>query len=364
MTQSALVVHWGRTGGGPAFTLELVRAMRAGDPGVGAQYNADADVAGELSAAAPGSMAVRTYRDRLTFVTHSWRLLVNGIATRRHVRRHRVDRVVTAMESVYQSLVVPWVLPRGVTYVVVVHDAQEHPGDEHVLKRVGRRFELRRADVVVTLSQSVTDALVRDHGVDASRIRTLFHPAAAVSIAAGRPGPRATPVVGFVGRLLPYKGLDTFVDAARLVRQAEPSARFGIWGDGPEGAAPRGTDLVDWNVGWVAPERLLAVIDSLDVVVLPYAEASQSGIVGLAMARGVPCVVTPVGGLSEQVASGGCGIVAEDVGAEAVAAAVLDVLRDRGTYAALSHGGLAASRTTRSWSAFAAAIAAVSPEAA
>ena len=59
-----------------------------------------------------------------------------------------------------------------------------------------------------------------------------------------------------------------------------------------------------------------------DVLVLPYIEASQSGLIPIARALGTPVVVTPVGGLPEQVIHGASGVVAQRVTPAAVAEAI------------------------------------------
>jgi glycosyltransferase involved in cell wall biosynthesis len=285
------------------------------------------------------------------------------VRLRLFVRRNGVRHVLSSMEHVYQSLVVPWALPRGVRYTTVIHDAQEHAGAEHVVRRWGRRAELRRADVVVTLSRSVTEDLVRG-GLPAQRVRTLYHPAFGV------PGPRPAarrlpeerpPVVGFFGRLLPYKGVVLLLLALKVLRSRGINVDARIVGDGPE-ARLRGTELgehASWSVGWVEEQDVDAVVASFDVLALSYAEASQSGVVAHAVAHGVPVVATPVGGLLDQVGTAG-GVVATAVQPEAFAAAVADLLDDPERYHLISRSMLA-SADELSWGRFVRGIPGLTP---
>jgi glycosyltransferase involved in cell wall biosynthesis len=59
-----------------------------------------------------------------------------------------------------------------------------------------------------------------------------------------------------------------------------------------------------------------------DALIASHIEASQSGVVAAALGAGLPCIVTPVGGLVEQIADGETGMIAEEATASALAAAV------------------------------------------
>ena len=60
--------------------------------------------------------------------------------------------------------------------------------------------------------------------------------------------------------------------------------------------------------GGLVDEEVAKLLSSVDLIILPYIEASQSGVIPLAFALGKPVVVTNVGGLKEQVPDG-CGLI-------------------------------------------------------
>jgi glycosyltransferase involved in cell wall biosynthesis len=59
-----------------------------------------------------------------------------------------------------------------------------------------------------------------------------------------------------------------------------------------------------------------------DALIASHIEASQSGVVAAALGAGLPCIVTPVGGLIEQITDGETGIIADETTASALSAAV------------------------------------------
>ena len=62
------------------------------------------------------------------------------------------------------------------------------------------------------------------------------------------------PVIGFVARLDPWKGLEVFLQAAKLVSERVPSAHFLVVGDAPQGfeVYRKGCCRLPTISGWVA----------------------------------------------------------------------------------------------------------------
>jgi glycosyltransferase involved in cell wall biosynthesis len=79
---------------------------------------------------------------------------------------------------------------------------------------------------------------------------------------------------------------------------------------------------------YVPADEQAALFREAAVVVLPYLEASQSGVVPIACAFGKPVVVTDVGGLPEVVEDGVTGFVVAPGDETALADAIVRVLSD------------------------------------
>jgi glycosyltransferase involved in cell wall biosynthesis len=273
---------------------------------------------------------------------------------RRFIKAHEIDVVFSPMDSIWQSLSLWLYLPRSVAYVSGIHDASAHPGDRHPLKDACRWLEFRRADVVLTYSAAVA-ATIAERRLTRAPVMSTVHGAFKAPGEAPRE-PRSAPEgrewrLGFFGRLLRYKGLDLFVDVVRRLAEMGMPVRGVVFGDGDGGDVISGAQGVpiDWHIGWVAADDVNTVVASMDIVLLPYVEASQSGVVSLAMAEGVPVVVTPVGGLAEQVTETACGVVSASVDAAAVADVTHTLINDSVRYQSASRAGLAAAQTIYSW---------------
>lgn len=353
-----LWVHWGRTGGGPRFLADLVDGdLAAGDlptrtDNAYLSWNPDAEIAprlAETGTRCAGDFPVRTYTSTLGVILGVPRLVWNSLRLRRWLRTQKIDRVVCVMESVYQSLALPVLTPRDVEYVACIHDATIHPGEENILQILGKRNELRRADRIVTFSDAVTRAL--SDRVDVP-VATGSHPPFDLQDAATEPRELPDlPVIGLFGRLQQYKGIDIALAAAKILRdRGVPPFELRITGSGPEERLREtglGSQAV-WDTRWIPEEEVTDIVRGMDVMLLPYTEASQSGPVTLALAHAVPCVGTPVGAIPEQLE--GFGSVSADTTPESVADALEPLLTDPDLYRELSAGAVRRVAEQPDWS--------------
>jgi len=345
-----VLLHWGRTGAGPRLTYELARALCARDDvRVAVSHVAGTERDADLSRLGVQRLAVATYATAWTALLALPRLAAHVVRFRRFLRAVEADVVVSPMYSLWQSIAIRLLLPRRVALVATVHDATPHPGDDHPVKRWARAAEIRRADAVMTLSDAVAAALRQRRGPRRPVFVTVHGAFAGSRPAAARTAPRNDPLVlGFFGRILPYKGLDLLLDATQELRRSGVDVTTRVHGAGDvSSTGPR--PGVEWHLGWVPEESTNEVVSGFDVLVLPYREASQSGVLAIALAEGVPVVVTPVGALAEQVRATGCGVIASEVSAPAIAAAVRELLDDPERYAACSRNALAAASAGHGW---------------
>ncbi len=174
------------------------------------------------------------------------------------------------------------------------------------------------------------------NGVDTGR----FHPR--VAPADGRR--RGRPVVLFVGRLDPRKGLGVLLSAMTGLRRAVPEAELWVVGDGPLGARFRREaaslgDAVRF-LGAVPSDALPHYYAAADVVVSPATGNESFGIVLLeAMASGRALVCSDIDGYRSVVTDGEDGVLVPPQDAAALADTLVAVLRDPERRAMLAHAG-------------------------
>src|ERR1700722_11206341 len=167
------------------------------------------------------------------------------------------------------------------------------------------------------------------------------------------------PIVLMFGLMRPYKGIDVLLDAWRGVEGQEPieDAELLIAGmprmdiSALRAAAPAN---VSFDPHFVTDEELPAYFERADLVVLPYLQADQSGVLFTALAFGKPLLLSDVGGFPEMQSTGAARIVkAGDP--RALGKALRELLLDRATLTEMCVRARAAANGRYSWRAIAAA---------
>jgi glycosyltransferase involved in cell wall biosynthesis len=215
---------------------------------------------------------------------------------------------------------------------LTVHDPVPHPGDAAAVgsTRRLRRAIRRRADLVFVHSGELALELAAT-GETAAPIEVIPH---GVGAAATAPLPDP-PSLLFFGRMSHYKGLDVLLDAMPAVWERLPELRLTVAGEGDVAAHPLLADeRVECRFEHVPEAAIAPLFAAATCVVLPYRQASQSGVGSLAREHGRAVVATEVGGLPELVGEDWGRLVAPEDPA-ALAAAILELLETPGLAAAM-----------------------------
>jgi glycosyltransferase involved in cell wall biosynthesis len=237
--------------------------------------------------------------------------------------------------------------------VLSAHDIlprEARPGQREAQRRLYEHF-----DAIVVHSEHGRARLTGELGVDGERVHVIAHGAfehlaAQDGSGATAPPPFATdlPVVLCFGLMRPYKGIEGLLEAWRGIEGAE------LWIAGAprmdisalRSAAPPGVRFVP---RFVTDDELPAYFRRADLVVLPYREIDQSGVLFTALAFGKPLLLSDVGGFPEIAATGAARLFpAGDVGSLRVA--LRELLADPPALAQLSERARAAASGPYSWS--------------
>ena len=177
-----------------------------------------------------------------------------------------------------------------------------------------------RPDQVVTIA----------NGIDAGRLATARH--APPDRAQFGVGDRA-PLIATVGHIRHIKGMDVLLRAAALVRREIPSAAFVIAGSPWSNCFPQ-IERLTGELGLHNHVKFLGRVDdtfpllrAADVFCLLSRSEGMSNALLEAMAFGLPCVATRVGGNPELIEEGRTGFLVNSEDHETAAARILDLLR-------------------------------------
>lgn len=237
--------------------------------------------------------------------------------------------------------------------------------------RLTRRLEtraLRQAAHVFTICEGLRGDIVA-RGIPAAKVTVIPNavdiqsfdvggtPDAALKASLGLAG--AT-VVGFIGSFYAYEGLDLLLAALPALLQRRPELRVLLVGGGPQDAAlqaqAQALGVADQVVftGRVPHAQVQRYYDLVDVLAYPRHSMRLTELVTPlkpleAMAQGRLLVASDVGGHKELIRHGQTGMLFEAGSADALAAAVLDLLQRRADWPALRAAGRRFVETERTW---------------
>ena len=330
-----LVWYWGRRGAGPLYTLELARELaRRKNIELSISIAAGSECREAIAAIPALHQVIDSYDDKLSFLTACFRLPAIRSNFKEFVRRSKAQIVVSVMPHLWSWYVAPAIPEAGSKLISIVHDAYKHPGDWNPFLNWRLRRELSVAAGVVTLSEHVKRQLVKGYRYPAERIMVIplgsFIYGGESQTGRSRQFPIGRPFrFLFFGRVVDYKGIDLLLQAFSLLAARRQDVELHIVGAGDlsryQSLLKRIPRVTIVN-RWVDNSEIASFFNEADALVASYTEASQSASVTTAYGNGIPVVVTPIGGLIEQVIPGRTGIIADGLTPQAFEHAMLALL--------------------------------------
>lgn len=150
-------------------------------------------------------------------------------------------------------------------------------------------------------------------------------------------------LVGVIGRLAPIKGVDTFLEIARMVSKEDDSIRFVVIGDGPMRkeleiqAHSLGLDGKVVFAGFRNP--VSPCLAALDLMAITSRHEGIPIVLLEAFSLGIPVVAFDVGGIPEVIIDGECGVLVPRGDSKTFAREILALLADPSRYAKMRLGG-------------------------
>ncbi|HVR05611.1 MAG TPA: glycosyltransferase family 4 protein, partial [Solirubrobacteraceae bacterium] len=292
--------------------------------------------------------------------------LIEHVPDMLRYRRHAAAADVAHFQWLPVQALDRWLLPTGrrPALVLTSHDIlprEPRAGQLHAQRKLYDRF-----DAIVVHSRRGRERLVGELGVPAERVRVIHH--GVFEHLAERPPGRPPPpaphetdkaVVLMFGLLRGYKGLDVLLDAWRGADGGGAIDGAELWIAGMprmdlqelRAAAPAN---VRFDARFVDHGELAGYFERADLVVLPYLQADQSGVLFTALAFGKPLLLSDVGGFPELAADTGAARVVPAGDAPALARALRELLGDRAALTEMCVKARAAAEGDYSWRAAAA----------
>jgi D-inositol-3-phosphate glycosyltransferase len=220
----------------------------------------------------------------------------------------------------------------GKKITLTAHNVNQARRDsrDSALNRMTLRMQYRLVDHIFVHTAKMKSELRDEFGVPDKAVTVLRHPinnafpdtALTPSEAKRRLGlAEQEKAVLFFGRVRPYKGLDYLLAAVERLVKSDQSYRLIIAGEpkkGSEGYTDKITATLEQSFSpgqviakmqFIPDEDAELYLKAADVMVLPYKDIFQSGVLFLGYSYGLPVIATDVGAFREEIVEGQTGFL-------------------------------------------------------
>jgi len=275
----------------------------------------------------------------------------------------RLRRALDGDVAHYQWLTIPaldrYLLPPRRPRVMTAHYILPPQPSRRQLRSVHRVFGAM--DAVVAHSQHSAARLRNEVGLDPAKVRVIPHGAFdyLTRLPEEKPLPPELegaegPVVLSFGLLRPYKGVEHLIEAFAQVARRNPDAELWIVGNPRMDVEPlrrqarEAGGRVRTVTRFVDDAEIPAIFRRADLVVLPYLDAEDSGVLYTGLAFGKALVLSAVGGFPEVAETGAARLVPPG-DTKALAKTLDDLLGDEAVRTELARAATAAAAGPYSW---------------
>jgi glycosyltransferase involved in cell wall biosynthesis len=271
------------------------------------------------------------------------------------IKKLNCDVAHLVLNEPWFNICVPFI--RAFPLVTTVHDVRYHVGDRRssIVPQWVTDLATRFSASLIVHGAGLKAQLCREFNIDPRSVFEIPH----MSYAFYRHWERAitreqTNNILFFGSIWEYKGLRYLLEAEPLLAEALGTFKVTIAGKGEDlaGYARYMHDRERYEIinTFVPDEQVAELFQKASVVVLPYIDASQSGVIPLAFAFGKPVVATRTGCIPEMVSDGEDGLIVEPRDPRTLAQAIVSILKDPSLKQSMGEKARMKADTVLSWS--------------
>lgn len=323
-----VLMYLGRRGAGPVYSFEFARALLAQGVSVLSIISKKTENIKDWESlysiyASNQLLEINTYQNAMEFLFKSFNLF-GFWRTARIIKTFSPNAILTTMIHPWHNIIL-FLSGKKMLRVKVIHDVTPHLGEQTIFHKLLNKWDLKLCDKWITLTQN-SKLQLQKKGIDPARIQVIPH-AHFGHYSQYQPLNLFHNInykIGFFGRISKYKGIEILIQSYKLALQQIPQLKLLIAGSGKlDCVIPKEVELYN---RWIDDKEVANLLADIDIVILPYIDASQSGVIPLAFSLGKPVIATNVGGLSEQVPKN-CGILVPPNNAGKLSEAIIDTYK-------------------------------------
>lgn len=220
----------------------------------------------------------------------------------------------------------------GKKVILTAHNINQGKRDstDSFVNRITLKIQYRLADHIFVHTKKMKEELVENFGVSERAVTVIRHPLNNAFPDTHLTSPDAKRRLGlqdsekailFLGRIKPYKGLEHLLAAFQQLATSTAHYRLIIAGESQKAnkayldeirqrvARELDRGQIIMRVQFIPDDEMELYLKAADVLVLPYNEIFQSGVLFLAYSFGLPVIATDIGSFREEIVEGKTGFL-------------------------------------------------------
>ena len=332
-----LVNYPGRKGGGAMYAYEMTKALISNGCKVAIVISKDIENIREWrKLKSVKTIEIDTYNTGREFIINSFLFWTyRKYHLKKQLRQYEI-------ENIYCPMIQPWTMMINSLFkkakrIVTLHDPKIHSGENRILAYINKKCVVK-AHRIIILSDTFRDFTKQKFNKKDSDIIYIPHG----SFGFYKENTNKNKIVEynsnkvnflFFGRISKYKGLHVLQQAYEIVSNEISNTTLTIAGSGDFSEfKEKYSQLKNVTVinRWFEDNEVGNLFEGDNIIcVLPYIDATQSGVIPIAMEYKLPIIASNTGGLVEQLHNGKIGCLVEANNPEQLAKAMIKIARDR-----------------------------------
>lgn len=233
--------------------------------------------------------------------------------------------------STHYSIFLSYCIIKKYPIIVTLHDVTPHMGERDPIRTITVDKHINVANMIIVHCERLKNQLVQK-GYPKDKIRIIPHGDYSFFLDYTKHDTNEEEnTILFFGRIEDYKGLEYLIKSIPLISTEYPDIKLIIAGSGD---FTKYKDMIRHDRNYevhnrfISDEEVSIFFQRAKVVVLPYIEGTQSGIIPIAYAFKRPVVVTDVGCIPEVVEDEKTGFIVPPRDTKALANAIIKLLKD------------------------------------
>lgn len=351
------LLYLGRKGAGPVYSIELAKAiLKKGCYllAIVSSYSDNIEDWRKLQEEYTFKLKeIKTYNSKKEFLLNSMNVM-QYYKVCKEINSFKPEFIVSTMVHPWHNIIFPF-LKKSIKRIKIIHDVIPHTGENSLAYKLLNYADIQISDYWITLTKTAKKELIKK-GIEKNRIGIIPHANFSCygsNVEIEKDNNELHYKIAFFGRINKYKGVDLLLEAFSNVKLKIPKLKLLIAGNGNTSSYQsyfeQYTNDLELHIHWIEDHEVASLLVNSDLLIIPYIEATQSGVIPLAFALGKPVIATRVGGIPEQVPPD-CGVLVSPNNVTAIENAILDLYSNPFKIKGMGINALRYAKEELSWS--------------